>query len=372
MNRAGTARIISALMLLNFSGIAAAESRPPKKATAKSQAAKPAAKPVSPKAGTASRKPAKGVVAQFAQAMQLYDSGKFAEALVAFDRIHKSYPAHEPTIIQYAKTLYKLDRIPESYNLFARINPQYLDPETSYEYGYAFYVQNRFDNALFSFKRVPIDHPLYDLASYYGAMCAIRLKKYAEAEELLDKAVVLPDKLARSKALYQKHVTSLRQIQEKADLERAAADEKQRITTDPQKGQGKTPAQPPAAAAAPAPPARYSHSGFYSVDRLASLSYSQTNQSSDTHGFARKDFQSQMGIFEFMQGPMAPLGLKLDNDRQAAAGLQLYLAVSSITTEGVQDRLVAYEDSRDIVHNLTQRLPKTTSTSGDINGSLWR
>jgi len=67
----------------------------------------------------------KGVVARFAQAMRLYDAGKFSEALVAFDALHRAYPAHEPTIIQYAKTLYKLDRIPESYNLFARVNPQY-------------------------------------------------------------------------------------------------------------------------------------------------------------------------------------------------------------------------------------------------------
>ena len=85
---------------------------------------------------------AKGVVARYSQAMQLYDAGKFAEALVAFDQIHRAYPAHEPTTIQYAKTLYRLDRIPD--NLFARVNPQYLDPETSYEYGYAFYTQNKF------------------------------------------------------------------------------------------------------------------------------------------------------------------------------------------------------------------------------------
>lgn len=371
MNRAGIARIISASILLSLSTASVAQSRPHKKSTTRPHGAKSDAKVQGGKPPQSIQKNPKGVVAQFAQAMQLYDAGKFAEALVAFDRIHKSYPAHEPTIIQYAKTLYKLDRIPESYNLFARINPQYLDPETSYEYGYSFYVQNRFDNALFAFKRVPVDHPLYDLASYYGAMCAIRLKKYSEAEELLDKAVVLPDKLARSKALYQKHVASLRQIQEKADLERAATDEKQRIAADQQKAkaQGKTPSS--SVPATPAVPTRYSHAGFYNVDRLASLSYAQTNQSSDMHGYSRKDYQSQSGSFEFAQGPMVAIGGKQDGDRQAAVGLQLKLAVSSVTSEGVQDRLVAYEDSRDIVHNLTERLPKTTSTTGDIGGSLW-
>lgn len=372
MTRAGIARIISVSILINLSSMANAETKPAKKSQGRSQQSKSTAKSQGQRPGTPARKPPKGVVAQFAQAMKLFDSGKFQDALVAFDRIHKAYPAHEPTIIHYAKTLYKLDRIPESYNLFARINPQYLDPETSYEYGYAFYIQNRFDNALFAFKRVPVDHPLYDLANYYGAMCAIRLKKYAEAEEMLDKAVVLPDKLARSKNLYQKHVTSLRQLQEKADLDRAAAEEKQRLAGEQQKGKSPAPGQAPAPTpAAPPAPAKYSHSGFFSVDRLVSISYMQTNQSSDLHGFSRRNFQSQVGIFEFMHGPMAPIGPKWDGDRQAAVGLQLYMAASSVTTEGVRDRLVVYEDSRDIVHNLTERFPKTTSTSGDINGSIW-
>ncbi len=373
MTRAGIARIVSASILFNLSFVAVAETKTSKKSQTRSQASKPSLKSQNNRQPQLSKKMPKGVVAQFALAMKLYDAGKFADALVAFDRIHRSYPAHEPTIIQYAKTLYKLDRIPDSYNLFARINPQYLDPETSYEYGYAFYVQNRFENALFAFKRVPVDHPLYDLANYYGAMCAIRLKKYADAEEMLDKAVVLPDKLARSKNLYQKHVTSLRQLQEKSDLERAAAEEKQRMANDPSKTQGKQPAGQPAAPTPAAPPApeKYSHAGFFSVDRLVSISYLQTNQSSDLHGYSRKDYQSQIGIFEFMHGPVVPIGSKWDGDRRAAIGLQLYLAASSVTTEGVKDRLVAYEDSRDIIHNLTERMPKTTSTSGDVNGAVW-
>lgn len=368
MKRAGIARHSSqwTRIALLFAGISASGSGVA--ADKKPQGSTTRQTPSSTQPSKSKSNMTKGVVARYGQAMQLYDSGKFAEALVAFDQIHRAYPAHEPTVIQYAKTLYRLDRIPESYNLFARVNPQYLDPETSYEYGYAFYTQNKFDGALYSFKRVPLDHALYDLASYYGAMSALRLKKYGEAEELLDKAVVLPDKLARSKTLYQKHVASLRQLQEKTELERATHDERQRIISDPSRSRGP---QPSANAPAPAPSTTYSHGGFFGVTRVGKLKAIRTTQDSDLHGYSRKTYQSQAGIFSFSNGPLLPLPLKMDNGRQAALGVQINLAVTSLTTAGIQERLVAYEESRDIVHSLTEQLPKQTNNLGDAGTNAW-
>ena len=313
--------------------------------------------------------PAKGVVARYAAAMKLYNAGKFNEALVALDQLHRAYPSHEPTVIQYAKTLYRLDRINESYNLFARINPQYLDAETSYEYGYSFYTQNKFDGALYAFKRVPNDHALFDLASYYGSMCALRMKRYAEAEDLLDKAVVLPDKLARSKSLYQKHIASLRQLQEKNELERTVQDEQLRSISDQAKAKAQSSQSP--ASAGPATPQLYIHGGFFSVKKVSRLKAIKTSQTSDFHGYSQKSYESQAGVFSLNNGPLLPLPLKLDGDRQAAFGLQVDASVSSVTTSGTQQRLVAYEDSRDIVHQLTDKLPTQTSTLGDIGGTAW-
>ncbi len=379
MNRAGIARVVSVVAgtLIATAGLSAEKTEAPKRPKpAKSAEDTRPAKDVKPAAdprNVKDVKEAKGVVARFSQAMKLYDSGKFNDALFLFDRIHHAYPSHEPTTIQYAKTLYRLDRIPDSYNLFARVNPQYLDPETSYEYGYSFYTQNRFDGALFSFKRVPVDHPLYDLASYYGAMCAIKLKKYAEAEELLDKAVVLPDKLARSKSLYQRHVSSLRQLQEKSDLERATNDEKLRITNERTKA--KNPPPPNGGANTQANtgnvPMPYVHNGFFGVDRFGKLKFNQTTQSSDLHGYSRKNYSSQSGTFLFSDGPIFPLPFKIDGNRQASVGGQVNLSVSNITTQGTQERLVANEDSQDIVRNLTERLPTTTTHAGDAGGNVW-
>ncbi len=310
----------------------------------------------------------KGVVQKFANAMRLFEAGKFNDALVAFDSIHRQYPAHEPTIVQYAKTLYRLERIPESYNLFARINPQYLDPETAYEYGYAFYVQNQFDGALFSFKRVPLDHALYDLASYYAAMSAIRLKRYGEAEELLDKAVVLPDKLARNKSLYQRHVTSLRILQERAELEKSTADEKKRITAESGQAKATNQAAAPAEAAA-AVPAPYSHAGFFGVTRLGIISHKRTDETAAFHSQSEKRYKTDITAFSFSHGPLVPLSFKRDS-RQAAAGAQIDLRATNIASEGSKV-LLKYNQTEEIVQTLVEKSPLATTKSGDIGGNIW-
>ena len=137
MNRAGIARLVFICVLANCeSGLYASSpqgisavvaSSDSSNHTATGSAQKPqtrgvgAAKEKKPAQGSQSsgqvkkgKRLPRGVVQLFAQAMQLYNAGKFAEALVAFDAIHRKYPAHEPTVVQYAKTLYRLDRIPES------------------------------------------------------------------------------------------------------------------------------------------------------------------------------------------------------------------------------------------------------------------
>jgi len=379
MVRAGIARLsfLCLFTLSSHAGLAAGAANEANAGKASMKSKKPATQLSPPlnKSSNAKKKGArprpsrplpKGVVQKFANAMRLFEAGKFNDALVAFDAIHRQYPAHEPTIVQYAKTLYRLERIPESYNLFARINPQYLDPETAYEYGYAFYVQNQFDGALFSFKRVPMDHALYDLASYYAAMSAIRLKRYAEAEELLDKAVVLPDKLARNKSLYQRHVTSLRILQERAELEKSTADEKKRITAEA--GQAKTVSQP-AAPAEPAPPAPYSHAGFFGVTRLGTISHKRTDETAAFHSQSEKHYKSDIAAFSFSHGPVVPLNFKRDN-RQAAVGAQFDLRATNIASEGSKV-LLKYNQTEEIVQTLVEKSPLETTRSGDIGGNIW-
>lgn len=308
-----------------------------------------------------------GIVVMFAEAQKLYNAGNYNEALVLYDRIVKKYPSHEPSIIQYGKTLYRLDRIPESYNLFARINPQYLDPETSYEYGYASYVVQRWDAALFGFKRVPADSALYDLANYYGALAAVKLKKYGDAEDMLDKAVVLPDKLAKSRLLYQRHVQSLRHLQEKADLEQATADEKARLA---QKSKG-TAAPGTKPAGTPASPTGYVHQGFLILDRFARLRLAQEHQTIDNHGYNQTTFNNNVGTFVFRHGPLFQLPMKAVGTNHSAIGLQLDFEIEDRTTKGKQQKLVAFENSVDIVRTQTTDLEPVHLTTGTIIGAPW-
>lgn len=375
MARAGTARLIflCLLALTNGVGLSAGAGKPnPRAKRPVGQATQAPSKNPGSKKMRSKPRPTrplpKGVVQKFANAMSLFEAGKFNDALVAFDSIHRQYPAHEPTIVQYAKTLYRLERIPESYNLFARINPQYLDPETAYEYGYAFYVQNQFEGALFSFKRVPLDHALYDLASYYAAMSAIRLKRYAEAEDLLDKAVVLPDKLARNKSLYQRHVASLRLLQERAELEKNTAEEKKRLTTESTQGKPVTPAAA-ASTGEPPPPGPYSHEGFFGVTRLGRISHNRIDETATFHSQSEKRYKTDISAFSFSHGPLIPLNFKRDS-RQAAFGAQLDLKATNIASEGSKV-LLKYNQTDEIVQTLVQKSPLETTKSGDIGGNIW-
>jgi tetratricopeptide (TPR) repeat protein len=310
-----------------------------------------------------------GVVALFSQAQNLFLAGKFAEALVAYDRILKKYPGHEPSTIQYAKTLYRLDRIPESYNLFARINPQYLDPETSYEYGYAAYVNNRWDAALFGFKRVPQDHALYDLANYYGALSAIKLQRYAEADDMLDKAVVLPDKLAKSKPMYQKHVQSLRQLQEKNELDQSAALERDRLK---QKAQpAPIPPSTPDNGATKSVAAAYEHLGFMAVDRYVTMRVRKDHQAQDHSGYSETTFDNDVAEFTFRHGPVVPFLSRKNQPESSAVGLQLKAGVEDVNSKGVQERLVVYESSRDVPSVETKELDATHVTTGKFGAEAW-
>jgi len=310
----------------------------------------------------------------FLEATRLFNAGKFPQALQAYDAILRKYPGHEPSTIQYAKTLYRLDRMPESYAMFARVNPQFLDPETSYEYGWSFYSNKHWDGALFAFRRVPPGHALYDLANYYGGISAMRLKRHAEAEELFEKAVVLPDKLAKTRGLYLKHVQSLKLLQEKQELAKERQAEKDKAT-----GSGQTPGAPgdkagaPAATTAAAAPAPAGHQGLEIVEKVARISRSSAQQLQDFHGFAERKARIDVTSFGFSFGHIVPLPMAASDDptRQAAVAIQLALAAEERTTEGTEQRLIIEEDNADIARLITTAQPRRRSQSGTASIGPW-
>jgi tetratricopeptide (TPR) repeat protein len=335
---------------------------------------KPSTKPpAAPSAKPAPRKPARkpppaapGVRGMFDRAQRLFDAGKYPEAIVAYDALLRKYPGHEPATIQLAKALYRLDRIKEAYGVFARVNPQHLDPETSYEFGWSFYTMKQWDGALYAFQRVPKGHALFDLANYYGGICAIRLKKYADAEDMLEKAVVLPDKLAKSRSLYIKHVQALRLLQQKSQLAAERDREKQDLKNKDRDKKGAKDATDAAAKDQP-----YAHKGNKSVSRHAKVKHTVEHQYIDYHGKASKTFDSQVPALDVASGIVFPLPYKLKGDRRAAIGVHLNLGFEERITRGQEERTLIDENDDDLRRLQQTDLGTTDVRSGLVGGGLW-
>ncbi len=302
-----------------------------------------------------------GVRGMFEDAQAFYDAGKYEQALVGYAALLKKYPGHEPSVIQTAKALYRLDRIKDAYSVFTKVNPQHLDPETSYEFGWSFYTNRAWEGALFAFQRVPKGHALFDLANYYGGICAIKLKKYDVAEDMLDKAVVLPDKLAKSRALYIKHVQALRFMQEKSQLAKDRESEKNALA-NPKKN--KTP--PPAPVTA-----EWAHQGFKGVAKSARVKYAVEHQYIDNFGRAQTTFDAKVSTLELKHGPILPLPIKSGKDRQAAFGLQLFVSAEDRITKGSEERLIIDQNEGDLVRQQNTDLGITDVKSGIVTAEPW-
>lgn len=305
-----------------------------------------------------------GVRGMFEVAQEYYEAGKYPQALQAYDMLLRKYPGHEPAVLQLAKTLYRMDRIKDAYNIFAKVNPQHLDPETAYEYGWSFYTNKGWEGALYGFQRVPKGHALFDLANYYGAICAIKLKKYEDAEDMLEKAVVLPDKLAKSRSLYIKHVQALRLLQQKSalakdrDAERKALkDQKDQQIAAKSKADKdeKTP---------------WTHGGSKSITRSAVAKYAVEHLYYDNHGLEETTFDAKVASLTVKSGYMGPLPMKL-KDRGAAAGIQISLGAEDRITKGTEQRILVEETNEDLARVSSKDLGTTDDVSGTFTVDPW-
>jgi tetratricopeptide (TPR) repeat protein len=327
-----------------------------------------------PKSGKANRKPTRarspGVRVLFDRAQKLYGEGKYEQAINEYASILRTYTGHTPSLIQLAKSLYRLDRYLESYQVFTRINPQNLDPETSYEYGWSFYTARQWEGALYAFKRVPAGHALSDLSNYYGGICAMKLKRYDEAEDMLEKAVVLPDKLSKSRALYLKHVGVLRIMQEKSSLRKERLIEKQRQRQEQKRIKREQTAPPPAAQAKL--PDSFQHEGNLGVKRQATVSHENLLQDKDQHGFSRTVFDTKVTTFDLFTGPRGFLPIKFAGGRKAAWGLQLFLGMEDRIQKGKEERIVIFEeDPQRLSRILRTQDPETETLAGAVSANLW-
>lgn len=315
-----------------------------------------------PKANKLPENPRQG----FEGAYELFKAGKWVPASQAFEQLLVRYPGYLPAMMFLAKTYYRLDRVKDAYPYFNKLAVGGLDPETSYEYGYTFYMAKNYEGCVKGLKNITEGHSLYDLAQYYSGVCHLKLKHYREAEASFEKAMVLPDRLAKSRSLYLKHLDAILVHQESTQLaeERKALmkDSKQPKSGPKKRGPEKTPA--PAKNKEPPP-----YQGFKGPGKSAGLTFATENQTIHYSGNKQEIFESNSGSFSLSTTPAYFLP-KL-RDRIGAVGISLGLEASSSTIKGKQERILLDERDESIQRNLTNTLPTKDEKKGAFSIEPW-
>ncbi len=313
--------------------------------------AAPSTPTVKPKSSPASRtstppkaNAGEGVRALYQSAMALVQAGKTQDAMDAFDRLLRRFPGHQPALLQQARLLYQVDRIPEAYQAFARINPVGLDADVSYEYALCHFWMRQYERALYGFQRVPNGHPLADLANYYGGISALKLRRLVEAESMMDKAVVLPEKLAQSRTAYIKHISELKFILEKKGLSEERERERKRVEAEINK---RNPEKLSIKETRDAQIRAYRHNGFELVEIAPIVGHDYKSQIIDKHGFSEETANLKTSYFEFKSGPLLRLPLKYGAD-QGAVGLQITARAEEQSRSGRERRNIQSDTLDDI------------------------
>jgi tetratricopeptide (TPR) repeat protein len=343
---------------------------------AASGADKSASKPVLPKLKESSSTSGLNVNELFRDGKALFDAGKFGDATLSFSKILKKFPDHQPTILLYARASYKINKLSEARYLFARVKPEILDAESAFEYGQSFYTANQYAPALMAFQKVPDNHPLSDLSRYYGGVSAIKLKQYELAEDLLTKALVLPQKEARSRASYLKHVGRLLDMQQKQALAVERANEKSMQQRELRVAKIGTPPVPSSDSGVSK---GFEHKGFQSVSRNAKLGANWLNQttvfgdsqpeveggefSEEKRGFERQYLVSTDLGHAFLVGTTA-------QGRNSALGLQLKLKGADIYESGSSLQPFTF-DTDNITRQQSTRTGGGTVQGSEIQAYIW-
>ncbi len=253
----------------------------------------------------------------FREGMVHYEKEKYREAAGLFSRILKEYPGHEPSRLQLAKTLYRMGKGSEAYDIFKSLNPKFFDPETAYEYAHVYFAKSQWDGSLNAFKKVPKGHALYDLASFYGAICAFKLERYQEADEMMDNAVVLPSKLIKSRALYRKSISDILMQKQREEVLRQKAEAiaklregtrsheenllKKQIEEEKARSRAMMPPPPPPP---PPPPQPY---GFFLSQTRANAGIRITQQTANFNTLADQNGSFRDSFFHFSKGAVGPM-----------------------------------------------------------------
>lgn len=303
------------------------------------------------------------------KALQLFRAQRFGAAREVLEAHLVKHPQAENALALYARVLFKLDLPQESLAVFERIPSSALDEEGRYEQGQVFLGAERFDPAIAAFRSVPDGHALSDLANYFAGVAAIRANKYPLAQDLMDKAIVLPAKLAAQRKVYQAHIRKMLLIEER---ERLAAKELERQTQPALVANGAGSAQGTSTPAASQPVEHtWFLTGRHLPKSLASLRLLGAGQARSFSGRGQANSDLQQGRIEVHAAPMSA---SLDQDPGIGGwvvGMALDLGIEERFTRGSEQRFFITETMPDVLRLRTQSQGNTRTTAADIALRPW-
>lgn len=288
------------------------------------------------------------VTKMFNAGEKLFNQERFKEATGIFSEILNKYPEHNPTIILYGRSAFRLSKFEDAVSLFSRVPLGSLNARIAYEYGYAAYSIKNWELGLNAFEKVPEGHSLADLANYYGAVCAIKLRKYTVAQGMLEKASVLPESLVQSRDIYLKHLEELRILFQKENLRKEKKKEMTRIKLAREKEKERKKVKKKLNSEvnknvgnSDATPTEVLYTGDYVLEKSAEIKTYNKNQFSSNSGYSNKTSTRSINSFEFQSG----FQKQLVNDRNKSSfGIQGVIKIEDEKSDGREQRVIIFED----------------------------
>lgn len=252
------------------------------------------------------------------RAAEFFAQGNYTKALDLYLRVVKSSPDDLVATVGAARSYYHLEQWDEAQDWFARTKGAQLETEATYEQAHTYMHFKKYPEALEHFKRIPKGHALYDLANYFGGICAVKLKRYGEAQTLMENAVTLPEKYQKSRAVYEKHIAIL-----------AAQRQDKRLGQIPSENASAT--KPAVVAAAPEP---YQHYGVGYIEKFAIMGLEKKTEHTDFSGLKKQDAKFEKRYFWFKSGLIQPL--KDTGERRPVVGMELSLWAEQQDFDGIE------------------------------------
>lgn len=276
------------------------------------------------------------------EAFNLFRSGQYAKATEFFKALLKKNPDDKHAQIGLARSYYHQENWSDALLQFRKTNLDNLDPEASYEYAQTSFHYELYNGALKGFRRVPRDNSLYGLAQYFGGISALKLKRYKEAQDLMDGAVNLPEAYGLQKEVYLRHIQLLVLRQQKRELAKDAS-AAETAAPSPEADGGQKP---------------YAYTGFFDLYKDALLGLANKSEKVE-YGSGRKESKSRsVRHFTFENGIIHPL--QKEGDRRHVVGFQLFLYADHKDNESLQRS--DYLDRPDVLGR-TKEFTKTGKAS---------